>query len=83
MSRFVLPVSDSKIYAGAQLEPSGDHKFEVEIERTGYQLAFSQSQAKWLRKAIDEFLNECNFDDCKPNDRQFRKKIHLMQKQGG
>lgn len=80
MSRMAIKFPEREISAVATLEPSGNHQLEIEVEGCSYQLSFSQAQAKWMQKAISQFLQECAFDDGRPVDRLHRHKVHLMHK---
>ncbi len=80
MSHNVLPLPENELIAAISLEPSGNHQLELDAKGFPLPISFSISQAKFLQKAIDQFLSECTFEDARDfhRERQYRKRKALI-----
>lgn len=85
MSRQSLPLPENNLHAAISLEPTGNHQLEIDAKGFPLPISFSIMQAKFLQRAIDDFLSECTFEDGREQfrERQFRKRKALISMEDG
>lgn len=75
-------IKDAELLAKATLEPSGRHFMSLYVPGSLYEVPFTLDQARWIKRAVEEFESECAFDDGRPtfgSERTHRATRPLMQ----